>query len=558
MSTPERGPEAGPTEEGRGDGGGPARTGLPGRGAPDPDDRRSPVPWLMGGLLALAAALRAVGLDRQLWLDEIAALTASVRRPVLEIVSEWPAVTSHPLFDLLAHASVAALGETALALRLPAALFGVAGVWVLYRLGREVAGPATGVVAAALLAVSYHHVYFSQNARGYTALLFFYLAASVAALPAARRTLRRREGVAYAASGALAAYAHPFGVFVVPGHLLAIGASTLRRQRDGTASAPARERFASLLTWGAVAGGAAALLYLPYLGSILEMAREKAGVAAEGPTLGLGLAVETLEGLRVGLGGTVPLLAAAAAGALGTWLWARRHPHALGLVAAPLALQAAAFGAVGLGLHPRYFLPALPVAVLLGASGLLAAVRAPLQRALPSRPALRRWVGAGVLAAAVLATAAPLERYYRHPKQDYTGALREARSLAERGGTPVGVHLAGHVLNGHYGAGFASADDLADLRSLEARHDTLLLVTTLERVLAAHDSALHNRIHRSYERVRYLPGTVGDGALRIYRGPAGEVGAPGPGTAAGPSPGSPAAGDGASAGAGPTSGRSAP
>lgn len=525
---------------------------------PDREARRRPVAWLVGGILALAAAIRAVGLDRQLWLDEIATLTASVRRPALEIVSEWPAVTSHPLFDLLAHASVAALGETALALRLPAALFGVAGVWVLYRLGREVAGPATGILAAALLAVSYHHVFFSQNARGYTALLFFYLAASVAALPAARRKLRRREGMAYAASGALAAYAHPFGVFVVPGHLLAVGLSTLRRERVGTASAPARERFASLLTWGAVAGGAAVLLYLPYLGSILEMAREKVGVTAEGPTLGLGLMAEAIEGLRAGLGGTGPLVAAAAAGALGLWLWARRHPTALGLVTAPLVLEAAVFGAAGLGLHPRYFLPALPVAMLLGASGLLAAVRAPLRRALPSRPAVRRWVGAGVLAAAVLATAAPLERYYRYPKQDYTGALREARALAERGGTPVGVYLAGHVLNGHYGAGFASAEDLADLRALEARHDTLLLVTTLERVLAAHDSALHSRIHRSYDRIRYLPGTVGDGALRIYRGPVDDLEAAGPGTASAPSPGSPAAGDAASAAPNPTSGRSAP
>jgi hypothetical protein len=500
-----------------------------------------------------------VGLDRQLWLDEIAALTASVRRPALEIVSEWPAVTSHPLFDLLAHASVAALGETALALRLPAALFGVAGVWILYRLGREVAGPATGIVAAALLAFSYHHVFFSQNARGYTALLFFYLAASVAALPAARRRLRRREGIAYAASGALAAYAHPFGVFVVPGHLLAVGLSTLRRERGGTSSAPARERFASLLTWGAVAGGAAALLYLPYLGSILEMAREKVGVTAEGPTLGVGLVAEAVEGLRAGLGGTVPLVAAAAAGALGLGLWVRRHPSALGLVTAPLVLEAAALGAAGLGLHPRYFLPALPVAMLLGASGLLAAVRAPLRRALPSRPAVRRWVGAGVLAAAVLATAAPLERYYRHPKQDYTGALREARALAERGGgTPVGVHLAGHVLNGHYGAGFASADDLSDLRTLEARHDTLLLVITLERVLAAHDSALHGRIHRRYDRVRHLPGTVGDGALRIYRGPADELADSGPESAAAPSPPLPAAGDTGPTAPDPTSERSAP
>jgi hypothetical protein len=42
-------------------------------------------------------------------------------------------------------------------------------------------------------------------------------------------------------------------------------------------------------------------------------------------------------------------------------------------------------------------------------------------------------------------------------------------------------------------------------------------VTTLETILGGHDPALLEHIRSEYERVDYLPGTVGDGGMRIYR-----------------------------------------
>jgi len=46
-------------------------------------------------------------------------------------------------------------------------------------------------------------------------------------------------------------------------------------------------------------------------------------------------------------------------------------------------------------------------------------------------------------------------------------------------------------------------------------------VTTLERVVMLEDTALFRRIWTQYQRVVVLPGTVGDGAMRIYVGPDG-------------------------------------
>jgi 4-amino-4-deoxy-L-arabinose transferase-like glycosyltransferase len=57
---------------------------------------------------------------------------------------------------------VAALGPTALAARLPAALAGTLTVWLTYLLGRRLLGAWPGVAAAALLAISPWHFQFSR------------------------------------------------------------------------------------------------------------------------------------------------------------------------------------------------------------------------------------------------------------------------------------------------------------------------------------------------------------------------------------------------------------
>lgn len=495
---------------------GPAATAVTNDG-PRPNDTSPRTGLLLAGLLAVAAGLRVFGLDRQLWHDEISALVGSIRRPLVEIATQWPGIASHPLFELLAHLSSSLLGETPFGLRLPAAIFGVAGIWAIYRLGMAAADRATGLLAAAFLTFSYHHVFYSQNARGYTVLLFFYLAAVLGALHVRRRPFGTREGAGYAAAGAATAYAHPFGLFLVPGHLLTAatqGLVALRRRR----SLPRRTR--SLVRWALASGAVAGVLYLPFLPSMLAKVQASAASPGEGPRLGLGLLVETLEGLEAAFGGLVPLALAVFVGTVGLWTWARRHPFALGLLLAPLIVEAAVFGALGVGLHPRYFLPALPVGYLLASTGLLRILRPAVDRLPEGRPGLRRAVSAGLLTAVVLASAVPLGRYYRYPKQDYLGALEQTRELAsEQGGVPVGIHLAEHALNGFYDAGFAAAETYEDLRRLEARGDTLWLVTTLERLLRVHDPDLHRHIHDRYERVSYLPGTVGDGAVRIYRGP---------------------------------------
>jgi uncharacterized membrane protein len=124
-------------------------------------------PWAwVTGLMVLGAALRVIGLNRGLWLDEIYFLVETLRHPLAQIVTFFPGDTQHPLYSILARISIVAFGEHPWSLRLPAVVFGTLSIPAIYLLGVAVSTRGQALTAAALLTVSYHHVWFSQDARG--------------------------------------------------------------------------------------------------------------------------------------------------------------------------------------------------------------------------------------------------------------------------------------------------------------------------------------------------------------------------------------------------------
>jgi hypothetical protein len=144
-------------------------------GLPSSHPRRRVGVWLVG-ILALAALLRLA------WLG---ALPAGLSHDeVVKGYDAWSVLHTgrdqygvrfplvfralgdqrEALLPYLIVASEAVLGPTALAVRLPTALAGIALVGALCLLGRAAFGPVTGLVAAALLAVSPWHVQVSRLA----------------------------------------------------------------------------------------------------------------------------------------------------------------------------------------------------------------------------------------------------------------------------------------------------------------------------------------------------------------------------------------------------------
>ncbi len=171
-----------------------------------------------------------------------------------------------PLFIYLLSVSVALFGQTVFALRLTAALVGIATVGAIYAAGRQMFSHRIGLLSAATLAVTFWHVALSRVAyRAVTLPLL--LCITLALVFAALRTdaLRRRAILAGCAGLACGAtlYTYTSGIFVLP--LMALYALSLvvglRRElfRNRGHDAWLRHRV-SLLVFGAGVALAAAPL----------------------------------------------------------------------------------------------------------------------------------------------------------------------------------------------------------------------------------------------------------------------------------------------------------
>jgi 4-amino-4-deoxy-L-arabinose transferase-like glycosyltransferase len=90
-----------------------------------------------------------------------------------------------PLYYMLMLAWTDLFGTSVLALRLPSALCGIACIPVIYALGAREAGKATGLVAAAMLALNGHQLFWSQF-RGYIVASLLGLASSLLLLKLVR------------------------------------------------------------------------------------------------------------------------------------------------------------------------------------------------------------------------------------------------------------------------------------------------------------------------------------------------------------------------------------
>jgi len=118
----------------------------------------------------LALRLYHIG-DRPLWLDETYTAHA-VRYATLGDVMAWTytSLDQMPVFNVITWL-LRGLGATEWALRLPSAVAGALSVLAVYHLGRTVARPRVGLIAALLLAVLPFAVWYGQEARAYAVLM---------------------------------------------------------------------------------------------------------------------------------------------------------------------------------------------------------------------------------------------------------------------------------------------------------------------------------------------------------------------------------------------------
>lgn len=473
-------------------------------------------PGWIAALAVVALVLRGIGLDGGLWLDEIYSLLDSFRPPLAQIVTVFPRDNHHPLYSVLAHLSLAGLGEAAWTIRLPALLFGVASVPMLYLLGGAVTTRREALAAAALLAVSYHHVWFSQNARGYTALAFFTLLATWSLLRGLD-TRRRRHLAGYALAIALGAYVHLTMVFVAVGHAAVVAARNLARDRAGR-----RWRDGS---WPWLALGLAALLTLVLYAPVLAQVQHyfvRQPTEMKGISTPAWAAAEGIRVLMQGVGAGTGLLAAAvvAAAALlfvaGIASYARSAPLALALFVVPAAaIVAGALVARGT-MYPRFFFALIGFGLLIGVRGVTVAATALARRFAPRHPSINgpRLAALALVIAGALSLAS-LVFNYRYPKQDFAGARDWI--VAHRGADePVATLGAARTPYQRWLAmpwqPVGSEQELAALRAGAAR---TWAVYTMPRYLALAAPGLWQAVRRDCATARVFRGTVGDGDVVV-------------------------------------------
>lgn len=183
------------------------------------------------GVLLLAAALRLPTLgNRSLWLDEAVVAHAGsdgLWSAIQQAKTDWGGV---PLDYVLISNSISLLGRSEWAVRLPAALLGLASVFLLYYLGKVLAGRETGIVAALLLAVSPAHLWYSQEARFYSLSAFMAILTTLLFV-IALRSGRRWAWAGYGISCVLALYSHYYLALVIGLHVGSLLLSTLLNRR---------------------------------------------------------------------------------------------------------------------------------------------------------------------------------------------------------------------------------------------------------------------------------------------------------------------------------------
>jgi hypothetical protein len=461
----------------------------------------------MLALSAVAVALRIPGLNSCMWLDEILTMVRFARPPAWQILTTFPDQNQHMLYSLMAHGSISLFGEQVWALRLPSVFFGIASIWALFLLGRRLIGETQALAACALMTVSYHHIWFSENARGYMGLLFFTLLGTWLWLEAMeRQTLR--SWMAYSLSIVFGMWIHMTMLFVTGTHALIFLIFWLRSDRRPAHLANA---VAAFLLCGT-------LTLQVYALSLPEFLRT--GLSEFSPpsewTNPLWVVRESLRSLQTGFAAIAVVLCGGVLMAAGWFGMLRRQARAAWAMVLPGAIGGGLMLALGHNLWPRFFFFSMGFALLIAVHGALELPRVMAGLLSVPKPWAER-VGYAMAGLMILVSAATVPRCYALPKQDFTGARAYVESNARTGDAVAVAGLAEHAYSLYYAPAWKVVRTPAELAALRSTAGRTFLVYTLPIELRAAHADLWKTIETDFETDRIFRGTLGGGEVYVLR-----------------------------------------
>lgn len=492
------------------------------RDEPDDLSARSAGWWLVA-ISAGALALRLYHINGDLWLDEITPILDYGQMSALEVFGTYFRSNNHLLNTLLGKAAMAVFGEAEWVVRIPAVAFGVATVPAVYWLCRMVMSRRGSLGVALLLAVSYHHIFFSQNARGYTGYILFSLLAT-GLLARALADDRPVLWALYVGAMALNFTALLHSGFVFASHILVGAVAVLVLWRRGVPPGPLARRLVWVFGLTSFVGLQLYATALPQVLVVISLTYGE-NYAGYNP-FSLAFLSEMIRGIAAGFGpgfllGAVPFLAV---GLVGFVSLARRGWTLMMGLAAPTVVLAAFLAVRGLAFSPRFFILALPVAIAAAVEG-LGMVAAMVARRRDAGATFAPRLAMALVGLAAVASAWSLMPYYRVPKQSYRASLEYVESRRSANDLVVVIYLAERGVR-YYAdrLGIAGADDYVYLRSdedfvrVQQGHPgrRLLLVTTFNQQLGGRYPELTARIRSGWRIVERFPGSVGDGTITVW------------------------------------------
>ncbi len=173
--------------------------------------------WVLFCLLAIlagGAVLRLVQISSEsLWLDEATSVLVSESNSA-EFWSRMGRETNPPLHYVMLRCWISICGDSELAVRIPSAAFGVLSLLMIYLVGRRLFGDGVGLISALVMAASSLHISYSQEARGYSMMVFLGLA-SYYFFIRYLESGRARDMVAASLTNVFLLYTHVYGSFIV-------------------------------------------------------------------------------------------------------------------------------------------------------------------------------------------------------------------------------------------------------------------------------------------------------------------------------------------------------
>jgi hypothetical protein len=178
---------------------------------------------------------------------------------------------------------------------------------------------------------------------------------------------------------------------------------------------------------------------------------------------------------------------------------------------APGVVTAAALVALQSPVRPRFFFLLCGLAILCVVRGTSLAAGA-AGRAVPAVAGQRGALATGLVLLLVTASLASLPRTYRHPKQDYEGAMRFVDGISRPGVPVLTAGLAVYPYREYYGRPWQAVETESDLRRIVGVGGEAIVVYTFPEYT---DAGLMRIVSRTCRPLRVFPATVAGGDIIV-------------------------------------------